>query len=162
MSNLIDFECPHCHGGFKFERSEFQARQIAGGYALGQMVPCPHCQGEVTVCLPIEPPIGKRNSHKPFVFAALGILLAVTLIVALKRVSEMDADSSKGLGSVILLCGVVFIYFIPTISGRHKKNATAIFMLNLFLGWTFIGWVVALVWACMKEDEVDNKMPLRP
>ena len=24
----------------------------------------------------------------------------------------------------------------------------AIFFLNLFLGWTLIGWVVALAWAC--------------
>ncbi|MGH6986187.1 MAG: superinfection immunity protein [Caulobacteraceae bacterium] len=31
--------------------------------------------------------------------------------------------------------------------GRHKRNALAIFSLNLFLGWTLIGWVLAIVWS---------------
>ena len=50
-----------------------------------------------------------------------------------------------------LLLGVL-LYFLPSIVGRHKTNATAIFMLNLFLGWTFLGWVLALVWACTKDS----------
>jgi hypothetical protein len=48
----------------------------------------------------------------------------------------------------LLLLGVcLFIYFLPTYFGRNKRNAGAIFALNLLLGWTLIGWVVALVWA---------------
>lgn len=43
------------------------------------------------------------------------------------------------------------IYFIPTIVGWKKKNKGAIFVLNLLLGWTFIGWVVALVWSMTKD-----------
>jgi hypothetical protein len=38
-------------------------------------------------------------------------------------------------------------YFAPTIFAIGKKNAAAIFALNLMTGWTFIGWVGALVWA---------------
>lgn len=50
----------------------------------------------------------------------------------------------------LLLFGV---YFFPTIwaTKEKKKNGGAIFVLNLFLGWTFIGWVVALVWAVKKD-----------
>jgi len=40
------------------------------------------------------------------------------------------------------------IYFLPSIIGRDKKDATAIFLVNFFLGWTLIGWVVAFLWAC--------------
>ncbi len=49
---------------------------------------------------------------------------------------------------ILLILGIVF-YFLPAIvaARRGHKNATAIFLTNLFLGWTFIGWVVALVWA---------------
>jgi Superinfection immunity protein len=41
-------------------------------------------------------------------------------------------------------------YFVPAfIAGGRKHHQTfAIFMLNLLLGWTLLGWVVALVWAC--------------
>jgi hypothetical protein len=41
------------------------------------------------------------------------------------------------------------IYFIPTIIAiaRHHKHALAIFLLNLFAGWTFLGWVGALIWS---------------
>ena len=48
---------------------------------------------------------------------------------------------------------IIFIYFVPTIRAYIKRNkhAEAIMILNLFLGWTFVGWVVALVWACMAE-----------
>jgi len=31
--------------------------------------------------------------------------------------------------------------------GRHLHERTAITLLNLFLGWTFIGWIIALIWA---------------
>jgi len=41
------------------------------------------------------------------------------------------------------------IYFLPTIVAlvRHKRNVVSILLLNLFLGWTLIGWIVALGWA---------------
>jgi hypothetical protein len=44
---------------------------------------------------------------------------------------------------------ILAIYFFPTIiaAARGKRNSGAIFVLNFFLGWSFIGWVVALVWA---------------
>ena len=44
-------------------------------------------------------------------------------------------------------------YFLPTIIAlaRRKANTCAIFALNLLLGWTFVGWAVALVWALTHE-----------
>jgi len=51
------------------------------------------------------------------------------------------------------------VYFAPTIVAlaRHKRNTLSIFLLNLFLGWTLIGWIVALVWA----STVDVPAPAR-
>ena len=48
----------------------------------------------------------------------------------------------------------VALYFLPSILGRTKRNFTAIFILNLLLGWTFIGWIVALVWALTADAPV--------
>jgi hypothetical protein len=56
--------------------------------------------------------------------------------------------------------GVGFVfYFLPSIIAlaRSKRNLLSIFLLNLFLGWTFVGWVVALVWAV----KVDVPAPVR-
>jgi hypothetical protein len=48
----------------------------------------------------------------------------------------------------------IAFYFLPSFAARKKKNFTAIFILNLFLGWTFVGWVIALVWAAKGDDHV--------
>ena len=45
------------------------------------------------------------------------------------------------------------MYFLPSIIAlvKSKRDTLAIFLLNLLLGWSVIGWVVALVWAA-KHD----------
>ena len=45
------------------------------------------------------------------------------------------------------------MYFLPSIIAlaRSKRDIAGIILLNFFLGWTMIGWVVALVWA-VKTD----------
>jgi len=54
---------------------------------------------------------------------------------------------------VVVLLVVAAIYFLPTVvaAARHKHNTMAIFLLNLFLGWSGIAWVMALVWAAMVD-----------
>lgn len=49
------------------------------------------------------------------------------------------------LGAVIMVAA----YLAPAIVAflRHHHNQWAIFALNLLLGWSVIGWVVALVWS---------------
>lgn len=47
---------------------------------------------------------------------------------------------------------LVALYLMPAsiACARSHHNAAAIFVLNLLLGWTFIGWALALVWACTR------------
>lgn len=54
-----------------------------------------------------------------------------------------------GIGIFLLWAIGLFFYFLPTVIGfsRKRPNVTAIFLLNFFLGWCVIGWVVSLVWA---------------
>jgi hypothetical protein len=51
------------------------------------------------------------------------------------------------LGMIIAFFAIISLYFLPTIISDKKKFGFGIFVFNLFLGWTFIGWVIALVWA---------------
>ena len=70
-----------------------------------------------------------------------------------------NADASAGLAFI----GVgLLIYFIPAIVGRNKRNANAIFVLNLLLGWTLLGWVAALVWAMTSDPPLSPIADLTP
>ena len=86
----------------------------------------------------------------------LAVFAGVTL-VALTATScvsaPWDMPRMFGFGLSILtlpfaLVGLA-LYFLPTIiaAARHAKNLVAILLVNILLGWTGLGWVVALVWS---------------
>ena len=52
---------------------------------------------------------------------------------------------------LMVFCFVIPLYFLPSLLARKKRQWTAIFALNLLLGWTLLGWVGALVWALTAE-----------
>ena len=44
---------------------------------------------------------------------------------------------------------VLVVYFFPTIVAMLRShNPGGVFIVNLLLGWTLVGWCVALVMAC--------------
>ena len=49
----------------------------------------------------------------------------------------------------ILMWMIIILYFLPTViaSLRHHQQTAAIAVLNIFLGWTLLGWIAALVWS---------------
>ena len=55
----------------------------------------------------------------------------------------------------ILSAGYIFLlfgglaYFLPTLIAviRKHSNVFAIFLVNFLVGWTLIGWFIALIWA---------------
>ena len=61
---------------------------------------------------------------------------------------------------IALLILFLGIYFIPTMVayGRSHNNALAIVVLNLFLGWTLLGWVIATTWACTDNVRAVDKV----
>lgn len=65
------------------------------------------------------------------------------------------AEDSNSLGAFLLLTLMVIIYFIPTLVAgkRGHPQGTPIFLLNLFAGWTFIGWLAALIWSSSAISE---------
>jgi MYXO-CTERM domain-containing protein len=90
------------------------------------------------------------------------------LSVASAACASQAADQPSGTGAafaaLVLVALAFFLYFLPAFVGRRKQNFGAIFVLNLLLGWTLIGWVVALVWAVAKETAstqvIVNQPPL--
>ncbi len=56
------------------------------------------------------------------------------------------------MGTLIVAIIALALYFLPWINSMVSKhhNSGAILVLNLFLGWTIIGWIAALVWSATK------------
>ena len=51
----------------------------------------------------------------------------------------------------------VFLYFVPSIIAykRERPNKGSVLVLNVFLGWTFLGWVLALAMAAGGSSKAD-------
>jgi len=80
-------------------------------------------------------------------------------------ISRLPTIPQEGIAGIISAIAVVIfvllgiaIYAIPTIVAaiRRHRNLAAIFVINLFLGWTLLGWVGALVWAVIVTREDSN------
>lgn len=69
------------------------------------------------------------------------------------------------MGAAAIVLGLIFwivvmvigagMYFLPTIIAvlQHRNNVAAIAVINTLLGWSFIGWIVALVMALTKDAQ---------
>lgn len=49
---------------------------------------------------------------------------------------------------IAMLIPIILLYFLPSIIALNKKdkNIVTIIIINLFLGWTVIGWIFTLIW----------------
>ena len=73
------------------------------------------------------------------------------------------------LNSIFILTLIFFIswlfialvvYFIPLIIAkiRRHNNIVAIAILNTVLGWTFFGWLAALLWSLNSDTNEEEKI----
>ena len=69
------------------------------------------------------------------------------------------AEGATTWSSIVLLIVSFAIYFLPAwVAGsRNHHNQMAILALNFFLGWTFVGWVIALVWALTEVNKAQQQ-----
>ena len=84
---------------------------------------------------------------------AAAILLGAGLCVALTRyVFERDPIYT---GPLV----IVLLYFLPIVVAAIRKHNSllSIIVTNLWLGWTVIGWIIALIWACDTDVEEDHE-----
>ena len=60
------------------------------------------------------------------------------------------------LSQQIMLVIICFVFYLaPTFNATSRKHPAraSIFLLNLFLGWTLVGWVAALVWSASPKRQ---------
>jgi hypothetical protein len=56
---------------------------------------------------------------------------------------------------LFLMTCLLGTYFLPTIIAvvARRRNAVLVAIVNTLLGWSFVGWIVALVMAVTREPE---------
>lgn len=83
-----------------------------------------------------------------------GIIIAALLFAVLMIVDAANGGRLLSSPSTMIWLGVIwFVYVFPSFVAdkRYHRQRWAILALNLLLGWTFIGWVAALVWALTSD-----------
>lgn len=70
----------------------------------------------------------------------------------------MSNSASPALTLIVVLF-LIACYFLPTFVAalRGKLGTGGVFFVNLFLGWTVVGWFVSFIWACSGRTEADAK-----
>lgn len=56
-------------------------------------------------------------------------------------------------GLLILIATLNAIYFLPAIIASSHTNDYSVLLVNLFFGWTFIGWIIALIMSTSSKSK---------
>jgi hypothetical protein len=67
----------------------------------------------------------------------------------------LDSNAISGGSGGIVVIVVIALYFVPSLVAYNRRslNRASVLVVNVFLGWTFIGWVVALAMAVSRNVE---------
>ena len=141
-ARFIKCPCEHCGGHISFP--------ITG---IGDTVRCPHCGNETALNPNRHPKRGITFTWKVvLIFSALAIT-GVLIGTAIAGGKQAIGVALGALLFVALSIVALAIYFFPTIvaASREHRNVAGVLLVNLFFGWTLLGWVGALVWAIYQE-----------
>jgi len=82
-----------------------------------------------------------------------GIISLVMVVGAFVASSTCDDQAAfNTLFGLAILIGIIFsvlLYFVPYMVARSRsvENIAAVLLVNVLLGWCFLGWAVALIMA---------------
>ena len=153
MKSTIHFSCDHCGQSIEAPK-EYQ----------GIVLDCPTCQ-QKTLCPQPEPVLKRFQRKIAVIFKAAWKVVWIRVVVFLLPILPVllvgfvfFPDHLRALIALIFL--LIFavlglcLYFLPSFMAYSRKhlNLGAVFVFNLFLGWTFLGWVICLVWALMRTE----------
>lgn len=83
------------------------------------------------------------NDRKKIIIAFLAVILLFLLIAF----AHIIFVTIIGLVLTIIMFIGIVIYLVPSLLAilRHNQKIGVIALINIFLGWSIIGWIVALV-----------------
>jgi hypothetical protein len=89
------------------------------------------------------------TTHRRITFRPFHLVIIFYCLVVISMLVEMIMGSELTVDAFMLECLFWFLayvfYYLPSIIGSDRSNGWAIFWVNVLLGWTVIGWIVALI-----------------
>lgn len=84
---------------------------------------------------------------------ALGLLILTLGFSGAFLASGEGIPISETIFMGIFFSILLALYLLPGLIAvsKGKNNRTAIFILNLLVGWTLIGWLIALIWSLTND-----------
>ncbi|ETD27840.1 superinfection immunity protein [Helicobacter canis] len=54
---------------------------------------------------------------------------------------------------VLIIIASIFIYFLPSLIAMfsHHRDRFLILIINVFFGWSVLGWFIALIWSFIRR-----------
>ena len=85
---------------------------------------------------------------------AIARLIGLILLTLFTFAVGSGTNTAAAIATAIFFPAAGALYFLPSIEARinEQPNVMSIFLLNLFLGWTLVGWVIAISWAHKKPS----------
>ena len=93
-----------------------------------------------------------------FALRLIGLLFLVAYSWSMGQIPPDGLNSFGKFIAVTFFLAAPALYLLPTFEAWKKShpNLTSIALVNLFLGWSIVGWVVAIVWAFKRPEPPDT------
>jgi hypothetical protein len=100
----------------------------------------------------------------------LGGLLLTIIFAWIATLRQLGAPPAAYAVSALVAVLALIVYMMPGIVAgrRHNRNLTAVWVVDLALGWTVIGWIIAVAMAIAGQTQVQalakqtRSMPTAP
>ena len=96
------------------------------------------------------------------------VISAVAMLAAIIVFGVVTGDRGGAVVGVVGLGGMIVaalvgmaLYWLPSFiaAKRRHRNLVPILLVNLFFGWTLIGWVICLAWSCSADVRQPSALP---
>lgn len=67
--------------------------------------------------------------------------------------NEIHQRPAFGVSEIIALFFIAIFYFLPLLLGLRSPYRLSVILINIFFGWTIIGWWIALMLAITKKKQ---------
>lgn len=96
-------------------------------------------------------PTKKQERINLAIVIGFGVIFLGLLIYDSSKNSGDSSNAMDVIFGMVLVAGGLLLYFLPYMLSTHRDDRTSIFLVNLFFGWSIIGWVISLAWALKKQ-----------